>query len=88
MTILTDGKRRIGIVMNIWEGNHYSHDFSNDFFNVGSLPYDEERSAYIVGDVEYCIEQAMDWREKIGDYADGEYDDNANVGIVFDEMEV
>ena len=45
-------------------------DFSCDFYEVGSLPYDEEIGAYVVNDVEYLIEQAEDWLNQRGDYRD------------------
>ena len=68
MTRLTDGKQTIEITMQIWTGPGYSPDWSGDFF--GPLPYDEEQEAYIVEDVDYCIEQAADWKSGIGEYND------------------
>lgn len=56
MTRLSDGKRVVEITMNEWTGTGYTPDWSNDFFNVGCLPYDEENDYYIVDDIEYCIE--------------------------------
>lgn len=64
----------VKIEMNVWEGTHWGPDFSNDFFEAGSLPFCEELDAYLVPDVEYCIEQAQDWNLNIGDY----YDENAS----------
>ena len=61
MTRLTSGDLLIEISMRVWEGNGYTPDFSGDFFNVGLLPYDSEREAYIVKDVDYCIDEALDW---------------------------
>ena len=58
---ITDGKRTVKIRMMIWQGNGYSPDWANDFFDAGLLPYDEEAEAYIVNDVAYCIEQAQEW---------------------------
>lgn len=45
-------------------------DWSQDFFEAGGLPYDDETNTYTVPDVEYCIEQAEDWRLCRGDFAD------------------
>lgn len=69
---LTDGKRTINIEMQVWEENGctgYGPDFSLDFFNAGDLPYDEEKELYIVDDVDYCIDQANDWKNSIGDFS-------------------
>lgn len=72
MTILTDNKHTVSITMAIWDSanRNYSPDFSGDFFNVGSLPYDDEADAYRVEDVYYCLDQAQNWAECIGDYCD------------------
>ena len=67
---LTDGKRVVEIRMQVWNGNGYDPDWSNDFFEAGGLPFNEEVDAHIVADVDYCIEQAQDWENKQGDYAD------------------
>jgi len=69
MTRLTDGNKTIEIAMQTWTGSEYTPDFSNDFFEVGGLEYDEETDTYKVDDVDYCIDQANDWKESIGDYA-------------------
>jgi hypothetical protein len=68
--ILTDGKRTVNITMRVWNGSGYDPDWSADFFNAGGLPTDEETGAKVVEDVEYCIDQAQDWENKRGDYAD------------------
>ena len=73
MTRLTDGKITVEITMNEWTGNGYTPDWSHDFFAVGGLKYDDESDAYKVEDVEYCIDQARDWQNAVGDYL--EYDD-------------
>ena len=67
---LTDGKRTVEILMMVWTGTGYSPDWSNDFFSAGELPCDENNDVHIVRDVDYCIEQAQDWRNQRGDYAD------------------
>ena len=67
---LTDGKKTVEIRMMVWEGSGYSTDWSMDFFEAGGLKYDDERDVYIVEDVDYCIDQAMDWRDSKGDFSD------------------
>lgn len=70
MTRLIDTQGRIiEIEMKVWNGEQYSPDWSNDFFEVGELQRDEENDAYMVQDVEYCIEQAEDWENSMGDYS-------------------
>lgn len=68
MTKLMDSKRIIEITMQEWAFGQYNPDWSNDFFDVGALPYDEEHEAYIVKDVDYCIEMALDWKYARGDF--------------------
>ena len=70
MTKLTDGNRTVEITMCNWTGSGYTPDWSNDFFVVGTLPYDDESNAYRVPDVDYCVDQAMDWQRGVGDYYD------------------
>lgn len=70
MTRLTDGKRVVEITMTRWTGNGYEPDWSNDFFAVGSLPYIGDVNAYCVEHLDYCIEQALDWKNAIGDFAE------------------
>lgn len=60
---ITDGKKTVSIRMMVREGSGYSPDWSQDFFDAGSLPYDDETDTYTVEDVDYCIEQAMEWKE-------------------------
>ena len=59
----------VEIEMKTWkeDQSQYTIDWSNDFFEVGSLKRDEEAEAYLVDDVEYCIEQANDWKMSRGD---------------------
>lgn len=75
MTRLTDGQRTVEITMNEWTGSGYTPDWSNDFFVTGSLPYNAESDAYEVKDVDYCVEQAMDWKKGIGDFYDADVTD-------------
>lgn len=60
MTTFTDGVRAIGITMVIWEGNHYSPDISQDFFEVGAL-HRNDTGDHIVDDLGYLIDRAMEW---------------------------
>ena len=85
MTRLTDGTKTVEITMNNWDGNGWTPDWSNDFFEVGGLEYDEETDAYKVQDVDYCVEQARDWEQGIGDYADDGAPDieDRNVDVVY-----
>ena len=64
MTRLTDGKMILIIEMLEWESNTYKVDWSADFFEVGTLEYDEESEAYVVTDTEYCYEQAEEWSKE------------------------
>lgn len=65
---LKDATKLVKIELMIWNGNGYTPDFANDFFDAGILPYDAEHDAYIVNDVDYCIEQALDWKYARGDF--------------------
>lgn len=66
---ITDGKRTISITMKQWDGAGWSSDFSEDFFADGKSVFDRNQEAYVVKDIDYCIEQAMDWKYGNGDYA-------------------
>lgn len=78
---LTDGRRIVEIEMQNWTGNGYTPDWSIDFFEAGSLPYDEETDTYTVEDVDYCIDQATDWENSEGDFSEDEIDDTRKVFI-------
>lgn len=67
---LTDGKRTVEITMQEWDGSQWGPDWSLDFFEAGNLEYNEETNTYTVEDVDYCIEQANDWKYNTGDNAD------------------
>ena len=85
MTRLTDGKKTVEITMTNWDGNGWTPDWSNDFFVTGTLPYNDDSNTYVVPDVDYCVEQAMDWKANIGDYLDYDADpeevDNRTVDV-------
>lgn len=73
MTRFTDDCRtvtEIGLYEQDIENTFGAIDFSIDFYEVGSLPYNEEIGAYVVDDVEYLIEQANDWLNQRGDFRD------------------
>ncbi len=72
MTKLYDGTKTAEITMTEWNGHGYDPDWSADFYDVGLLPYDEERGAFIVDDVDYCLDQADDWKNGDGDFSDDE----------------
>lgn len=50
--------------------------WSADYFDAGSLPYDEETDTFTVEDVDYCIETANKSNE---DGACGKYDEDGNL---------
>ena len=82
---LFDGKKMADIVMNTWDGSSYTPDWSIDFFDTGNLQYDEDMEAYLVQDVDYCIEQANDWKNADGDFCEPDADTsdrNVDVTII------
>ena len=85
MTRLTDGKKTVEITINNWTGDGYTPDWSADFFDAGCLHYNEELDAYQVEDVDYCVDQAQDWKNNAGDYIDYDADpeevENRNVDV-------
>ena len=66
MTKFTDNTRTVQISMT---DKSTGCDWEHDFFQVGSLSYDEEKEAYIVDDVDYLIDQAKDYIAGTGDFA-------------------
>ena len=79
---ITDGKKTVDIEMKVWEGSGFSPDWSMDFFDAGSLPYNEETETYTVDDVDYCIEQAEDWENSRGDFSDDVPNENRRVFVI------
>lgn len=55
---ITDGTKTVEIRIQRWNGSGYDPDWSIDFYEAGSLPYDEETDTYTVDDVDYCIDMA------------------------------
>lgn len=77
MTRLIDNSKAVEISISVWddESHEYGPDWSADFFTVGNLesidgPEPDCIPAYIVEDVDYCIEQANDMVAGIGDFAE------------------
>lgn len=73
---LTDGKKTVSIRIMRWNGSGYGSDWGADYFDAGSLPYDEALGAYIVDDVDYCVDMANSDDE---DGACAMYDADGNV---------
>lgn len=71
----------VSIEMREWKDGQYTNDWSNDFFEVGNLPYDEEHDAYIVDDTDYCVQYAKDWQYSEGDFQDDEKNENRMVVV-------
>ena len=78
---ITDGKKTVDIRMCVWEESGYSPDWSLDFFEAGRLPYNSETDTYMVEDVDYCIDQAMDWKNSIGDFSGDTPNENNEVFV-------
>ena len=72
MIRITDGKHTVAIEMKVRGENGLSPDWSYDFFDIRQFPHDDATDTYTVPDVEYCIEQAWDWKFGRGDYYDGD----------------
>lgn len=73
---ITDGKKTVDIRIMRWNGSGYDPDWSTDYFGAGSLAFDEDRGAYIVDDVDYCVDMANSDDEG---GACAMYDDDGNV---------
>lgn len=76
MTRLIDNSKAVEISIREWdeENTQYGPDWSADFFEVGTLesidaPELDCDPAYIVADVDYCIEYANDMVDGVGDFA-------------------
>lgn len=73
MVKLIDKNKAIAISINEWdeEAQQYGYDWAADFFEVGALEHLDgtDPDAYIVDDVDYCIEYANDMVAGVGDFA-------------------
>lgn len=84
---MTDGKKLVQVTMKIWNGSGYGPDLANEFFETAGLEFDGEVDAFMVGDVDYCIEQMEDWKNCTNDYIDDEDPDGnrrVDVDIISD----
>ena len=88
MTRLFDENKTVEITMRDWDNNTNTAtlDWGNDFFEVGGLEFDEEREAYKVNDVDYCIEQAADWMNCEGDFRDDYVAEGIERQVFVDEV--
>lgn len=73
MIRLTDGYATVTVEMKTWDERNqcYTPDRAGEFFDVGGLPIDCFRHAYLVKDVNYCLDQARDSMLHMGDFYDG-----------------
>lgn len=74
MVVLVDKNKAVEISIREWdeENTQYGPDWAADFFEVGNLKHVENEElelAYVVDDVDYCIEQANDMVAGVGDFA-------------------
>lgn len=86
-TRLVCGNRMVEITMTTWTGTEYTPDWSNDFFEVGTLKYDKDLEAYEVEDIDYCIDQAEDWKNKEGDFYGEEDVEGVERSVDVDEID-
>ena len=86
-TRLVSGNRMVAIEMQTWDGRQYTPDWSNDFFEVGNLKYNEDLDAYEVEDIDYCIDQANDWKDKKGDFYGEEDAEGVERSVDVDELD-
>lgn len=75
MTRFIDNNGKIAEITLINNG----YEWQDEFFNVGSLSYNEDSDAYEVEDVDYLIDQANDYISGCGDFSDGEPQENAEL---------
>ena len=59
-----------------WNGSGYDPDWSLDYFEAASLPYDPDEDVYTVYDVDYCIAMARSTTDEYG--ACVKFDHNGN----------
>lgn len=74
MVVLVDKNKAVEISIRERdeENTQYGPDWAADFFEVGNLKHVENEElelAYVVDDVDYCIEQANDMVAGVGDFA-------------------
>lgn len=84
MIRLIDNNKAVEISIREWdeENSQYGPDQSAEFFEVGGLKtVSEPELAYIVDNVDYCIDQANDMVAGEGDYSDCEPQPNQFVDV-------
>ena len=87
MIKLKDNTRTIEISMREYRFDQLRPDWASDFYDVGLLPMDENSEAYIVEDVDYCIDMALDWKYARGDFQeDNDVNPCDRLVIVDDEV--
>lgn len=72
MTRFIDNYKAVEISIRDWdeESSQYGPDWSADFFEVGGLKtVDNPELAYVVDDVDCCVEYASDMVAGVGDFA-------------------
>lgn len=72
MIRLIDNNKAVEISILVWdeESMQCGYDMAADFFGVGGLKtVSEPEFAYVVDDVDYCVEQANDMVDGEGDFA-------------------
>ena len=82
---ITDGKKTVEIKIQRWNGSGYDPDWSADYFDAGSLPYNEDTGAYTVDDVDSCIDMA---NAADDEGALGKYDLDSGEVVRADDMAV
>lgn len=76
---MTDGRKTIEIQIKKWDGTQYGACFAADFFEV---PYNSELDAYVVDDVDYCINYAINNARLVtNDNGDDVIDENIEVFV-------
>lgn len=75
---ITDGIKTADITMKVWDKANSEWKFggeniAEDFFEAGTLARNDE-GAYMVEDVDYCIDEAKSWEART-DYTDPDNDD-------------
>lgn len=67
---LTDGKKTVEIKMYYYDDKNGSlgTDWSGEILYDGRMKRDEETEAYIVDDVDDCVDYARDWENCHGDF--------------------
>lgn len=79
---ITDGNKVISVKMYTHTEAGNTPDWSEDFFNAGNLEYIPETDIYKVPDVDYCVEQAQDWKQSKGDFCDDQPNDGNMVEVI------